>query len=133
MSIGVSDSALWLQARRILSVVKPRTLIVRRSADEVVESFRQYAGLVAKDFDLERGRRYLAECEAELDALTGHPLVKSVSCADLESAIGECLAWLLPDSDLPDIKFLARMNIQVRRDHVLKLTGHTHNGWHLIP
>lgn len=135
MSIGVSDSSLSLQIGRILRVIKPRTLMIRRPIDEIMASFHEYLNGADGAFDYGLGRRYLEECADEMDRRASHPLIKQVAFSDLEnpSVLSECLNWLLPDDDLPDVKFLSRMNIQVRRTDAMTVAGRSHNGWHLVP
>lgn len=131
MSIGVSDSGLALQLGRILRVVKPRTLMIRRPIGDVVDSFRAYM----PGLDYERGRRFLEECDEALSKSADHPLVRHVEFSKLDDpeVLSDCLSWLLPSADFPDAKFLSRMNVQVRRSYVADMVARPHNAWHLVP
>lgn len=133
ISIGVSDSGLALQLGRILSVVKPRTLMIRRPVGEVVASMKAY--MPDPSLDHARATRFLEECAEALEKRAMHHLVKKVEFRYLDDpeAMSDALDWLLPGYELPDVRFLAKMNIQVRADHVRDLLSKSHTGWHLNP
>lgn len=131
IGVGVSDSALSLHLGRILRELEPRTLIVERPISDVVASMDNYmAGLPNNGFD---GHAYLMALCREIEAHRSHPLVKMVAFDDLDDygTVSDCLKWLLPDVDFPDLKFLMTMKIEVRRDYVLGLVARGHNLWHM--
>lgn len=134
ISVGISDSGLALQVGRILRAVKPRTLMIRRPVCEVVDSLNAYLGPMPK-FDYSRATQWLEECDEALEKQAGNPLVKAVSFRDLDDpcVMDDAMSWLLPNHELPDIRFHANMNIQVKPDYVRNLLSKSHTGWHLNP
>ena len=133
LSIGISDSSLPLYLGRILETVKPRTLIIDRPIDEVIESFDDY--MMGTRFDITQGRKWVEECLVELDRHRAHPLVRCVEFDALNDhdTVLDCLKWLVPTHDFMDVRFLMTMNIQVNRDYVMGLVARPHSAWHTSP
>lgn len=134
VDIGVSDSSLALQVGRILDELKPRTLVIHRPLDEAIKSFAKYA----TDNDLPYDGKWCSEF-GEMSALAlatigSHPLVKTVRFGELDdyAVMCDCLKWLLPNAEFPDLKSLMGFNIQVQSSVIKDYLTIPHNGWHLL-
>jgi hypothetical protein len=133
VDIGVSDSALANQVSKILSHLKPRTLIVDRPKEDAILSFASYMRRACLDVDFERCRQLADVSLKALDAVRGNPLVKSVQFDDLRdyNVMLACMEWLLPNRDFPDLKTLMDFDIQVSAHAVKKMPYIQHTLWHL--
>lgn len=133
VDIGISDSGLAPQLPRILAELQPRILIVERPAEDALASFKRYAHAAGLRFDEAHCRHFLRAAVAGIAAAKGNPLVKAVDYVALDdyNVVRECMEWILPDTDLPDLRTLMNFNIQVAAQHIRKITGEPHNGWHL--
>lgn len=121
---GNSDSACGLQVGRILSELKPRTLVIERSVEDVAMSLVRIYGPRTGLF---------AHLEGLRDALSiAHPLIKRIAFDDLadRDALIEAAEWLSPGSG-EAVASLSDMNIQVTRNYAEALTDLPHTLWHL--
>jgi hypothetical protein len=122
---GNSDSACGFHAERILTVIRPRTLVIERPVGEVIASLSSL---------FERDMRSVAPMLERLqDSLNfEHPLIKRVRFADLNDrdALIEAAEWLVPGHG-ERAAGLMDLNIQVTKSRAQELTGLTHSLWHL--
>lgn len=133
ISVGMSDSTLTLQLDRIMDAVKPRTLMIDRPLDEVERSLERYMEGAGHAINAEAGRNYLLSLAAKMDEFRDHPLIKTVQFSELESrsVLLECLDWILPGMEFPDLDHLMKMNIQVRRDYVINQLKQSRVLWYM--
>lgn len=132
---GISDSCLPLYLGRILEEAKPRTLIIERNPVDVINSYTKFAERVGILFDVGLASRWMEEFQDALDACKGSPLVKCVPFDALVNVevVRNCLAWLLPDEDFPDLQALMDMNVQIDAAHFRAMSSLPHSQWHLNP
>lgn len=133
VDIGISDSGLAPQLPRILAELQPRTLIVLRPLADAIGSFKAYAARIGLHVDESHCERFTRAAQAGIEAVRGNPLVKTVDYAALDdyNTVRACMEWILPDTDLPDLRTLMNFNIQVAAQHIRKIASEPHSGWHL--
>lgn len=109
-NLGISDSGMGLSIEFILNQYGPRTLIIERSLEGVVESLTAYFG-GHLPIPHEAGERRLAALQEALQYQ--HPLIKRVAYADLHSTkvLESCFEWLKVPIP-PGLEQLKHMNIQ---------------------
>lgn len=135
IDFGVSDSSLASMAPRILSELKPRTLIIDRPVEDCVRSYAEYAARHGMPFFeaacTEMARRSLVA----LDTVRDHPLVCTVAYDALHdhAVMYRAMEWILPGREFPDLRQLMAMNIQVNDPEPLIAAAGAHTGWHLEP
>jgi hypothetical protein len=127
---GISDSGLAPQVGRILSEIKPRTLLIRRDPLEVIRSTTRY--FIGQTVDLIAAREYVSACQKAFAAIEADPLVKVVRFEDLGDlkTVLDCFEWLLPGQSRHFRAELMHMNIQVDPGFVLARAERPHNLWH---
>lgn len=135
VDVGVSDSALALQAGRVLAELKPKTLIVERPVDECLKSYQRYAEAAGWPTNPDATRELFESMVGALEAIKSDPLVLSVPYDELRTRAGvaKCLQWLLPGREFPDLQMLMGMNIQVMPVVVEAAIKRGHNMWHTQP
>jgi hypothetical protein len=91
---GVADSGAALYLPQILQDLSPRTLIVQRDREEVVQSIERAVEGRLKVLDYARLEQYLDSLEWAM--ALGHPLIKRVAYHDLTdlAVMRGCMAWL---------------------------------------
>jgi len=110
---GISDAALGLHLGRILSELRPQTLVIRRPIQEVAYSmFRYTDGWV--DLDHRKLGEHLHAVEMQLDKFATHNRVLTIDYNSLHSTevVKDCLAWLIPGCKPINLEQLMHMNIQ---------------------
>lgn len=87
---GVADASALLHLAEIMDEFSPRTLIIHREPNEVVESFCRYAGVSNRS----EVRAAIANFELELNFT--HPLVKHVAYSHLSDGqtVAQCFGFL---------------------------------------
>jgi hypothetical protein len=116
--VGVSDSAMGLCLPQVIDAFGPKTLIIERPLDEVVNAAMEFAG--------RRLPISAALLKEEFAALKGtlefqHPLIKRVRYADLADIgiLAGCFDWLgVKPHMLPQ---LMHMNVQSDLEYNLQL------------
>lgn len=130
---GISDSGLSVQLGRVLTEVKPRTLIVQRDPLDVMTSLYDY--LPFRPVDVIALKAHIDQCQAAIDEWRGHELVKVVPYDALRyrDIVTECFEWLLPGhSRFMDLS-LCDLNVQVDKAALMASITQQggHNLWHL--
>jgi hypothetical protein len=133
--VGISDSALTLQLDRILSEIRPRTLLIERPIPQVMASMRKYFKGAELMLDYDEGRRYLGRLAEKIDQFRTCDLVRTVAFEALKDydTVLDLITWLAPGIDLLDLRTLMHFNIQADRDHVIDLIKRPHTHWYREP
>lgn len=106
---GLSDSGAGFFLDRILTEIKPKTLIIERDKEDVIQSLERYAGKLKLNYD--KVNWYLDELWYRLIRAESD-LIKRVRFDDLNQlgAMRDALGWL--GVYVPNLTELMHMNIE---------------------
>lgn len=130
--VGIADSGLSVQLGRILTEIKPRTLIVLRDPRDVMTSLVEY--LPFRPIDFMGLKAHVDQCQSAIEEWSGHELVKTVPFDALRypDVALACFDWLMPGHSKHMNLDLLGMNIQVCKERLMQdLMAEGHNMWHL--
>ena len=121
--VGISDSGLGMLLPSILDELRPRTLIIRRSVDQVETSLNQFG------ISSPRLRRRLEALQDMLRIYEDHPLVRVIPYEELDYwAVSDAIDWLTPGTSQPMLHQLMHLNIQSDLGYNVEM-AHGVNEW----